>query len=83
MQFIKPLREGQECVLPLEPGKTLVVKFLATGNLRDDGNREVFFELNGVQRSVYVFDKQAAASAPQALKRKADKGDDKHLGNTA
>ena len=30
-----------------EPGKLLIVKLTAIGDIRDDGQREVFFELNG------------------------------------
>lgn len=48
---------GQEMTVDLEPGKTLIIKYLATGDPHDDGRRTVFFELNGQPRSIDVFDK--------------------------
>jgi pyruvate carboxylase len=48
---------GQEMTVDLEPGKTLIIKFLAVGDPHEDGRRTVFFELNGQPRSIDVFDK--------------------------
>ena len=44
----------------IEHGKTLRIKLLALGELNEKtGVREVFFELNGQLRSVFIKDKQA------------------------
>ena len=44
----------------IERGKTLRIKLLALGELNEKtGVREVFFELNGQLRSVFIKDKQA------------------------
>jgi pyruvate carboxylase len=48
---------GQEMTVDLEPGKTLIVKFLAIGDPHESGQRTVFFELNGQPRSIDVLDK--------------------------
>ena len=48
---------GQEMTVDLEPGKTLIIKFLAVGDPHEDGRRTVFFELNGQPRSIDVLDK--------------------------
>jgi pyruvate carboxylase len=46
----------------IEPGKTLIVKLLAVGEPHEDGNRTVFFELNGQPREVEVVDRSLASS---------------------
>ena len=58
-------------------GKTLFVKFLTTGEIREDGTRTVFFELNGQPRAAVVTDRSLAA----VLKRhpKADPEDPNHV----
>lgn len=43
--------------IPIEKGKNLHVKVLAIGDLQTNGEREVFFELNGQLRSLFVRDK--------------------------
>lgn len=45
--------------IPIEKGKHLHVKVLAIGDLKSNGEREVFFELNGQLRSLFVKDKSA------------------------
>lgn len=45
--------------IPIEQGKNLHVKVLAIGDLKHNGEREVFFELNGQLRSLFVKDKSA------------------------
>jgi pyruvate carboxylase len=63
-QFFYGMQTGEEITIDLEPGKTLVVKFLTVGELRSDGQRTVFFELNGQPREVSVLDKSRRTSAP-------------------
>lgn len=56
--FLRPLEVGEEIVVDIEQGKTLVIKLLAVGEIsKKTGTREVFFELNGEMRSVTVDDK--------------------------
>jgi pyruvate carboxylase len=55
--FIAPMKLGEEINFAIEPGKLLIVKLNAIGDVRDDGQREVFFELNGQPRSILVRDK--------------------------
>ena len=43
--------------IEIERGKTLIVKYLTTGEVREDGTRTVFFELNGQPREVSVADR--------------------------
>src|SRR5689334_14648049 len=52
--FLQPLSVGEEVSLELEKGKTLWLKMHAVGELDKNGEREVFFELNGLPRAVMV-----------------------------
>ena len=56
--FFYGMKQGDEVALELEPGKTLVVKFLTIGEPHHDGSRTVFFELNGQPREVNVRDRK-------------------------
>lgn len=69
--FLKALDIGEEMVVDIEQGKTLIVKLLAIGEIsKNTGAREVFFELNGEMRSVIVDDKTVSienTARPKAL----------------
>jgi pyruvate carboxylase len=69
-QFFFAMKTGEEIVVELEPGKTLIIKFLTLGDVRPDGQRTVFFELNGQPREVSVRDKSQVRS--EAPREKAD-----------
>jgi pyruvate carboxylase len=75
--FFYGMQAGEETAIEIERGKTLIVKFLTTGEVREDGTRTVFFELNGQPREVRVADKSAEA----VLKRhpKADMSNADHV----
>lgn len=76
--FFYGLEHGQEINVDIERGKTLIIRFQATSEANDDGQRTVFFELNGQPRTVKVTDKQLAASAN--VHRKADESDPGQIG---
>jgi pyruvate carboxylase len=69
---------GEEMSVEIEPGKTLIVKFLTIGDPQPDGRRTVFFELNGQPRDVTVED----LSLEEAVNRqtKADPNDPAQVG---
>ena len=75
--FFYGLQPGQEISVEIERGKTLIVKFLTTGEVKEDGTRTVFFELNGQPREVRVPDK----SVEGILKRhpKAEPANPNHI----
>uniref|UniRef100_A0AAF5CQG3 Pyruvate carboxylase n=1 Tax=Strongyloides stercoralis TaxID=6248 RepID=A0AAF5CQG3_STRER len=58
--FLTGLDVAEEVNVDLEKGKTLSVKYLANGHLNDVGEREVFFEMNGQARTVFVKDQEAS-----------------------
>lgn len=70
--FFYGLQPGEEVNIEIEPGKTLVIKFLTTGEVREDGTRTVFFELNGQPREVFVPDRSVGATLHKHPKADAD-----------
>ena len=50
--FFYGLQPGEEIAVEIEEGKTLIIRFLTVGEVREDGTRTVFFELNGQPREV-------------------------------
>ncbi len=59
--FFYGMEPGEEISVDIEPGKTLIIKFLTVGDPHPDGRRLVFFELNGQPREVVVLDRSLAA----------------------
>ena len=76
--FFYGLEPGEEISLDLERGKTLIVRFVAVSEIHDDGARTVFFELNGLPRSVRVPDRSQVAGKP--AQRKIEPGNAAHVG---
>jgi pyruvate carboxylase len=54
--FFYGLQPGEETAVAIERGKTLIIRYLTAGDVREDGTRTVFFELNGQPREVTVVD---------------------------
>jgi pyruvate carboxylase len=69
-QFFYGLAERNEVTIELEPGKTLIIRLLTVGEVRADGMRTVFFELNGQPREVEIRDRSFKEEV--AARRKAD-----------
>jgi pyruvate carboxylase len=69
---------GEEMAIELEPGKTLIVRYLTVGEPHADGRRTVFFEVNGIPREVSVQDLSLEPEIPAAVK--ADANDPKQIG---
>jgi pyruvate carboxylase len=76
--FFYGMKPGQEITVDIEPGKSLIVKFIAIGDPDGEGARPVFFELNGVPRQVRVQDR--AISASKKSHPKADPENPGHVG---
>ena len=58
--FLTGPKVGEEFEVTIEKGKTLGIKTLAMAeDLTPNGEREVFFEMNGQLRSVFIKDKEA------------------------
>jgi pyruvate carboxylase len=76
--FFYGMEPGEEVSVDIERGKTLIVRFIAVSEVRDDGTRQVFFELNGQPRSIVVTDRSQVAKRPP--QRKMEAGNPKHVG---
>ncbi len=70
--FFFGLQPGDEINVEIEPGKTLIVHYLTTGDLRADGTRSVFFELNGQPREVTVTDRGSGVIVERRPKAEPD-----------
>jgi pyruvate carboxylase len=77
-QFFYGMSAGDEVSIEIEPGKTLLIRFLTISDPHEDGTRTVFFELNGQPRSVVVADRSLESSAHRHPKADAD--DPNHIG---
>ena len=68
----------EELLIDIEQGKTLIVRFFTVGEADDEGQRTVFFELNGQPRTVKVQDRSLVSLA--RVHRKADEDNPGHVG---
>jgi pyruvate carboxylase len=76
--FFYGMAAGQEVAVEIDPGKTLIIRYLATGEPDEDGKRTIFYELNGQPRTVKVQDKALAKTGP--TRRKADESQPGQIG---
>ncbi|WP_173088320.1 pyruvate carboxylase [Devosia sp. 1635] len=72
------LVEGQELLVDIEKGKTLVVNYLGRAETNEKGEVRVFFDLNGQPRTITVPDRLKAGEVK--LRAKAALGDSKQVG---
>jgi pyruvate carboxylase len=77
--FFYGMEKGDEVGVEIEPGKTLIIKFLGIGDPHPDGRRLVSFELNGQPREVSVLDRSLAGE--YHAHPKADIADPKQIGS--
>lgn len=71
--FLYGLESGAETAIDIEPGKTLIIKFLTVSDPHPDGHRTVFYELNGQPREVNVIDR--SLEPEESARPKADPAD--------
>ncbi|WP_057770655.1 pyruvate carboxylase [Cytobacillus dafuensis] len=76
--FLFGMRLGEEIEIEIETGKTLIVKLVSIGQPQADGNRVVYFELNGQPREVVIKDENIKSTV--ASKIKADPHNENHIG---
>lgn len=78
--FFYGLEPGEEIAIDIEPGKTLIIKFLTVSDPHIDGTRTVFFELNGQPREITVTDSSIENTGVSAAK--ADAANPCHVGSS-
>jgi pyruvate carboxylase len=67
-QFYYGMERGTDINAELEPGKSLIIKFLTVGEPHPEGYRTVFFELNGQPREVNIRDKSLQVTREESPK---------------
>ncbi|WDR04599.1 pyruvate carboxylase [Devosia rhodophyticola] len=72
------LKEGEELLVDLEKGKTLVLQYLGRAETNEKGQVRVFFDLNGQPRTITVPDRLMAGEI--VARPKAALGDAKQVG---
>jgi pyruvate carboxylase len=77
--FFYGLERGGETEVEIEKGKTLFIKLVAVSEPNEQGQRTLFFELNGSPREVVVADKSLAVEVKRRMK--ADPDNLHHLGS--
>ena len=70
--FFHGLQPGSEIAVEIETGKTLIIRYLTTGEIREDGTRTVFFELNGQPRDIRVSDQSVQGTLKRHPKAEAE-----------
>jgi pyruvate carboxylase len=72
------LEEGQELLVDIEKGKTLVVNYLGRAPTNEKGEVRVFFDLNGQPRTILVPDRLKVGEVK--IRAKAVAGDPSQVG---
>jgi len=76
--FFYGMEAGEEISAEIDPGKTLEIRLQAVGEMDENGEVKVFFELNGQPRAIRVANRAAAATKVQ--RPKAEEGNANHIG---
>lgn len=63
--FLYGLEHNEEIGVEIEPGKTLIIRFLTVSEPHEDGRKTIFFELNGQPREITVVDLALEPAAPK------------------
>jgi len=80
--FFRPMENSEELEIPFEQEKDYHIRLLATGRLLSDGNREVFWEINGSTRMMVVEDKTVDAGELGPQRAKADPANPGSIGSS-
>lgn len=78
--FLYGMRLGEEIEVEIEKGKTLIIKMVSISQAQPDGNRVIYYELNGQPREVIIQDTTVESTGAQVIK--ADLSNPNHIGAT-
>jgi pyruvate carboxylase len=76
--FFYGLKLGEETIINIAQGKSVIVRLQSVGPLNEEGCRTVFFTLNGQTRNLEVRDNSVAVT--KISNAKADKANPRHVG---
>jgi pyruvate carboxylase len=84
-QFFSKMKVGESIKLVHMGGREVTIKLVAIGNMDDNGNRRVYFEVNGQQNSFDVKDRatnQNNGAVKKVGREKADSNNEGHVGSS-
>ncbi|MGB0958926.1 MAG: pyruvate carboxylase [Halocynthiibacter sp.] len=76
--FFYGMRAGEEISAEIDPGKTIEIRMQAIGDVDENGDVKVFFELNGQPRSIRVPNRMVKSETE--TRPKAEAGNPNHIG---
>ncbi|MDR6300925.1 pyruvate carboxylase [Mesonia maritima] len=76
--FFYGMEPGEEIIVELDRGKTLLITLVSVGDADDEGMVTVFFKVNGQTRNVEIQDK--SIKVEKVVHQKVDKNNSKHIG---
>jgi pyruvate carboxylase len=76
--FFYGMDPGEEIVVELDRGKTLLITLVSVGRTDESGMATVFFKVNGQTRNIQV--RNESVKVDKVSHQKADKSDDKQIG---
>ena len=76
--FYYGLEPGEETIIEIARGKSIIVGLQSVGTVNEDGNRTIFFNLNGQTRNVEVRD--LSVEVKRIQNQKVDKANGKQVG---
>jgi pyruvate carboxylase len=76
--FFFGLKEGEETIIELAKGKTIIIRLQSIGPVNEEGMRTVFFTLNGQTRNLEVRDQRVEVKTVH--NQKADRANPKQIG---
>ena len=78
--FFHGMRTGESIEVQIEKGKTLIIKLNQIGEPDSEGNRTMYFDLNGQGREVIVKDRSIVST--KIVHKKAEPTNKEHVGAT-
>jgi len=76
--FFYGLKPGEETIIEIARGKSVIVRLESVGTLNEEGCRTIFFTLNGQTRNLQVRDQSVAVT--KISNAKADKANPRQMG---
>ena len=76
--FYYGMELGEETIIEIAPGKTVIIQLLSIGHPNGEGYRTIFFKVNGQTRNIEILDKSLNIEKVEHVK--VDSNDSSHVG---
>jgi len=80
--FFYGLKEGETSEIDLDEGKVMIVKLVEIGDLDEEGQKTVVFEVNGNRREIKIFDRNFEEKEKIDVTPMADPNNPKEIGSS-